>query len=1076
MYKLLDEEHYVENTFLAQVQRLGWKIYRQNKADPEDTREITNFTSGSEPVYGAQTKFRDSFREVILEDELKRAIKKINPWIEEDQINEVVRRITTPTANSMLEANREIHDLLLENTSVSENRHTGEKSPTVRFIDFETPENNSFIAISQFKVNIPGTEKHIVPDIILFVNGLPLIVIECKSPATTDPITEAITQLMRYSNRRGVKEGNEKLFWFNLFTIATSNQVAKHGSITSEYEHFVEWKDPYPYSLSDISQDRNITSQQVLIQGMLTKENLLDVLHTFTVFKEGSKGNIIKIVARYQQFRAVKKIVKRIEEGKSPEERGGIVWHTQGSGKSLTMMFTVRAMYHDPELSKFKVVFVTDRKDLEKQLRDTSKSVGFTVNLARTINKLQTLLSTDTPDLVMGMIHKFQERELKRELPLLNESPNILIMIDEAHRTQYKFLGANLKKALPNAIRIAFTGTPIEKTEKTFGHYIDKYSIRQSVEDEVTVEIVYEGRTHSAEISDEEAANKRFEDVFSAVDSEQKVKIMGRYTWRAYLEDENVIRDKAKDMIEHYVRHVFPNGFKAQVVTVSRLAAISYKKALEEALAEKIDELKSDNRDSKVDIERLEKLNVGVVISGTPNDTSEYLPYTDTNRHDKIIRSFKLPFDKISSEQREIKGDVGILVVQSMLITGFDAEIEQVMYLDNVLKEHTLLQAIARVNRVYKNKRCGFVVDYVGVLKRLKEALSIYANEDIEEITQVIVDKSKSIDELKFIHNLISDFFKEYDIGDNWREDIEECVDLLVDEETRNEFIALVRRFNSVMDKVLPDPEALKYVTDLKVINFIKQSARNRYRDDKLSITDASRKIREIVEQYLISNGVNPKIDPLPLLSDKFLADVNRKKSGRARAEEVKYAIIEHIERHYDEDPEFYERFSDKLKQILEQYKENWDILAIEYGKIIEEMKKGREAEETFGFNPKKEMPFFGLLKNEIYGKTPIEKLENKDIYFLVSLTKDATEIIKRETKLVDFWENYTKQKRLRSFIISRLLNSISSVSKEAPSHYLVKDKERSGPYITSHDKGLFSKRNEIAQKMMELAYHVYGG
>ena len=1065
MYNLLDEEHYVENPFLAQLQRVGWKIYRQKKADPEDTKELTKFTSGSEQVYGAQTKLRDSFREVILEDELKRAIKKINPWIEEDQINEVVRRITTPTANSMLEANREIHDLLLENTSVSENRQTGEKSPTVRSIDFETPKNNFFIAISQFKVNIPGTEKHIVPDIVLFVNGLPLIVIECKSPAITDPITEAITQLMRYSNRRGVKEGNEKLFWFNLFTIATSNQVAKHGSITSEYEHFVEWKDPYPYSLSDISPDRNITSQQVLIQGMLTKEIFLDILHTFTVFKEGSKGNIIKIVARYQQFRAVKKIVKRIEEGKSPEERGGIVWHTQGSGKSLTMMFTVRAMYHDPELSKFKVVFVTDRKDLEKQLRDTSKGVGFTVNLAGNISKLQSLLRTDTPDLVMGMIHKFQERELKRELPLLNESPNILIMIDEAHRTQYKFLGANLKKALPNAIRIAFTCTPIEKTEKTFGYYIDKYSIRQSVEDGVTVEIVYEGRTHSAEISDEEAANKRFEDVFSAVDSEQKVKIMGRYTWRAYLEDENVIRDKAKDMIDHYVRHVFPNGFKAQVVAVSRLAAIRYKKALEEALTEKIEELKSDKRDNNVDIERLENLNVGVVISGAPNDTSEYQPYTDPNMHDTIIRSFKLPFDKTG--EREIKGDVGILVVQSMLITGFDAEIEQVMYLDNVLKEHTLLQAIARVNRVYKNKSCGFVVDYVGVLKRLKEALSIYANDDIEEITQVIVDKSKSIDELKFIHNLISDFFKEYDIGDNWREDIEDCVDLLVDEETRNEFIALVRRFNSVMDKVLPDPEALKYATDLKIINFIKQSARNRYRDDKLSITDASRKIREIVEQYLISKGVNPKIDPFPLLSDKFLADVKRKKSGRARAEEVKYAIIEHIEKHYDTDPEFYERFSDKLKQILEQYKENWDILAIEYGKIIEEMKKGREEEETFGFNPKKEMPFFGLLKNEIYGKTPIEKLENKDIYFLVSLTKDATEIIKRETKLVDFWENYTKQKRLRSFIISRLLNSISSVSKQTSSHYLVK--ERSQPYLAS-----FSKRNEIAQKLMELAYHVY--
>ena len=422
---------------------------------------------------------------------------------------------------------------------------------------------------------------------MLFVNGLPLVVVECKSPAIADPIAEAITQLMRYSNRRGVKEGNEKLFWYNLFTIATSNQVAKYGTITAEYEHFVEWKDPYPYTLSDINSRGNITSQQVLIQGMLTRSNLLDILHTFTVFKEDPKSGVVKIVARYQQFRAVKKIIKRLEEGKTPEERGGIVWHTQGSGKSMTMMFTVREMYHHPEFRNFKIVFITDRKNLEKQLRETSKSVGFTVHLAGSVKELQELLKTDTPDLVMGMIHKFQERELEVEFPELNKSPNILIMIDEAHRTQYKLLGANLKKALPNAIRIAYTGTPIAKTEMTFGEYIDKYSIKRAVEDGVTVEIVYEGRVHSAELSDEEAANTKFEDVFYMLDAEQKTKIMGRYTWRAYLEDEDVIRDKAKDMIDHYVTHIFPNGFKAQVVAVSRHAAIRYKKALEEALKEK---------------------------------------------------------------------------------------------------------------------------------------------------------------------------------------------------------------------------------------------------------------------------------------------------------------------------------------------------------------------------------------------------------------------------------------------------------------------------------------------------------
>lgn len=1071
MYAKLDEEHYVENPFLAHLQRIGWKIYRQNKDNPEDVREIISFDSNGEPVYGNSVKFRESFKGVILEDELKASIKRINPWIEDDQISQVVRRISTPQANSLLEANREIHDLLLENTSVSENKKTGERSPTVRYIDFQNPENNSFIAISQFKVNIPGTEKHIIPDIVLFVNGLPLVVVECKSPAIADPVNEAITQLMRYANRRGIREGNEKLFWYNLFMIATSNQVAKLGTITSEYEHFNEWKDPYPYTLSDISEKSIVTSQELLVQGTLTKSNLLDILRIFTLFVEDSKGTgLIKIAPRYQQFRTVKKIINKIKEGKTPEEKGGIVWHTQGSGKSLTMMQTVRAIYRDPDLSDFKIVFITDREQLEKQLKETSKSVGYTIHHADSIEKLKEFLRTNTPDLVMAMIHKFQERELGEEFPLLNNSDKILVMIDEAHRTQYNILGANLRKALPNSIKIAFTGTPIEKTELTFGDYIDKYTISQSVKDGVTVEIVYEGRTHSAEISDEDAANAKFEDVFHAVDERQKRQIMGRYTWRAYLEDENVIRDKAKDMIEHYITHVFPNGFKAQVVAVSRLAAIRYKEKLENALKEKIAELEKNNP-YNLDIDTLKRLKVAVIISGAPNDDPQIYKreYTDVNEHDRNIKSFKMPFDK-TDEQSGINGDVGIIVVNEMLITGFDAPIEQVLYLDNVLKEHRLLQAIARVNRVYKNKYCGFVVDYVGVLKHLKEALAIYADEDIEEISQVVVNKARSKDELRYTHSQIEDFFKKFQI-DNWRENVEECIDLLVDEKIRDEFINIVRAFNRALDKVLPDPEALKYTTDLKIINFIKESARQRYRDDKLSIKDASKKIREIVEEYLVSKGIDPKIPPIPLLSEDFIPK-SRQKTSKARAEELEYAIIEHIEKHFEEDPELYERFSDRLKKILEEYKENWDLLAQELESLRGEIKKGRDAEKNFGFDPKKEMPFFGLLKQMILGKEPIENYDENQINFLVTLTQDILSIIKGEITSVDFWENYSKQKKLKSFIIAHLLKQ-SAPSKQTRTQSVA---EETHPYLTKNEVNLFNKRNEIAQRLLELAYHIYGG
>jgi type I restriction enzyme R subunit len=1041
----LDEEHEVENPFLAQLKRLGWEIYRQNKEDPEDTKEIIGFNKDLEPIYGTTKKFRTSFREVILEDVLRQSIKRINPWIEEDQIDYVVRRLKEPQANSLFEANREIHELLLENIPVSENRKTGERSPSVYIIDFKNPENNSFIAISQFKVNIPGTEKHIVPDIVLFVNGLPLVVVECKSPSRADPIGEAIEQIFRYSNRRGEKEGNEKLFWYNLFSVATARYTAKYGTITSDYEHFVEWKDPYPYSLSDIDPTATtITSQQVLVQGMLNKNTLIELLHTFTIFKDN-----VKIVPRYQQYRAVKKIIERIKNGKTPEEKGGIVWHTQGSGKSLTMMYVVRAMFHDEELRKYKIVFITDRKDLERQLESVSKGVGFTVHVAKSVEHLKELLRTNTPDLVMGLVHKFQERELKAPFPVLNESPHILVMIDEAHRSQYKLLGANLRRALPNSVKIAFTGTPIEKTEKTFGDYIDKYSIRQAVEDGVTVEIVYEGRVHGAEISDEESANRKFEDVFKEISEDERRLILGKYTWRAYLEAEQVIRDKAKDMIEHYITHVFPNGLKAQVVAVSRLAAIRYKHALELALKEKIKEL--EEKGTNLDLETLKRLKVAVVISASPNDDPNIYKkeYTDENEHKKNIASFKLPFGAVT--QDGLTGDVGILVVNNMLITGFDAPIEQVMYLDNILKGHNLLQAIARVNRVYnKNKTCGFVVDYVGVLKHLEEALAIYASEDIQEITQVVKNKSKSLDDLKDSHRAIEEFFKKHGIS-NWRQDIDECVDLLVDEKIKDEFINLFRRFSRALDAVLPDPRALRYVSDLKILGYIKESARNRYRDDKLSLKDASKKIREIVEEHLLSQGIDPKVPPTPLFDDAFLEKL-KAKPLKAKAQELEYAILEHIEKHYEEDPEFYERFSDRLKRILEEYRENWEEIVRELEKLREDMKKGREAENTFGLDPKKEMPFFGVLKMSLFGKEPIENLREEDIGLLLDLTKDVLSILEREITMEDFWDNYNKIKRVKGYIMNNVL--------------LPKGAQR---------KLLKEKRSEIAQRIMELAYHIFG-
>lgn len=1021
----LTELQQVEEPFLRQLEGLGWRILRGDKYDPASTE-------------------RENFHQVIIEGELRIALRQINPWLEDDQIDELIRRIQAPTSTQLLKANEEILGLLLEGQSVSENRQTREGHPNARYLDFSYRANNRFLAVSQFKVKIPGTEKHIIPDIVLFVNGLPLVVVECKSPVITDPLGESIEQLKRYANQRGMVEGNEKLFWFNQFRVATYRQKCHYASLTGEFDDFIEWKDPYPHTITEIDTEggETVNSQQILVQGMLNRETLLDLVHTYTVFGTDSKGNTIKIIPRYQQYRTARKIVERLKIKTDPKERGGIVWHTQGSGKSLTMMFVARAVYHDSSLSKFKVVFITDRTDLQKQLGDTAGSVGYSLKPAASVSDLRKLLRTKTPDLILGMIHKFQDDKWNQSFPELNDSPDILVMIDEAHRSQYKLLGANLQVGLPNATRIAFSGTPIERTEREFGDYIDKYTMRQSLEDGVTVQIVYEGRAHKGEITDREAMNKRFEDVFAQFGRQERQLILGRYTLKAYLEENDTIRDKAKDMFEHYFSNVFPNRFKAQVVAYTRLAAIRYKNALEVARENKVNELVAQN--AKVeDIEQLRQMRIEVIISGSNNDTAEYKPHTDDKKHDNAVESFKLPFDK--ENDHGVKGDVGILVVCDMLITGFDAPIEQVMYLDNIIRDHNLLQAIARVNRVSAKKEHGFVVDYVGIAHHLREALAAYDERDINDILEVVQHHAADLDTLKYQHGLLKNFFAQYGVENS--NDIDACVDVLADEEIRDDFIALTRAFNKAMDRVLPDPAALKFAGDLKLMAFIRESARNRYRDEKLSIKDASRKIREIVDEYLVSKGVDPKIPPLEIFSPEFAARIKTRKSARANAEEITHAIRQHITESYETDPEFFDRLGEKLERVLAEYRDNWEKLLKELEGVLDTMKKGRENENNYGFNPKTELPFLALLKRELYGKIDLGAIPETERDTLIATTADVVEVLRRETQQqVDFWENYPAQKRVRAYILNQILQAFRG------------------------NKEFVKNRNQVVEKILELA------
>jgi type I restriction enzyme R subunit len=1040
----LDEYSHVEKPFLEQLTDLGWDVLElQMQQQPGQS-------------------FRTSFSEVVLKPKLREALVKINPFLTDAQVDELERKITTFQKSSLLENNQQVLHYLLENTTVSKNEQTGEPSPTVRFIDFDNLENNSFTAISQFKVLVTGTDHHIIPDMVLFVNGLPLVVVEAKSSKVKEPIPEAIDQLMRYSEQRGdTGEGNKELFFYNQILVTTCRTEAKFGTITTQIEkHFYRWTDPYPKTLNDLVHGKSSPNdQQRLVAGMLHPRNLLDIVRVFTVFATNDKGQKIKIVGRYQQFRATKIATQRLIDGKNPIERGGIIWHTQGSGKSLTMMFMVREMKLRPELMSWKIIFVTDRTQLEEQLSETGQSIGFTIKSANYINpkkptngkSLKELLSNDNSDLVMAMIHKFQENGDLTGLeifPKLNKSSNILVMTDEAHRSQYSLLAANLDRAMPNATSIGFTGTPTSKTEKKYKDYIDKYTMRQAIDDGVTLEIVYEGFTHNAEVEDEKGMDDKFADVFSDYQLTERLQILEYGSRDAYLNNINTIREKAKSMVNHYVEHIFSGGFKAQIVANSRIAAVCYKAAIDEAIKNKIAELKVNNP-MLVSLEVLQTLETAVIISGSNNDALEIKAYTNKDYHKKSIKRFKLPFGSKDEEDKNINGKVGIVIVNNMLLTGFDAPIEQVMYLDRVIVAHNLLQAIARVNRVgLEGKDKGFVVDYVGVGHHLKEAIEYYDEigaavdkKEVSGILSCISNDEAELRELIKAHQDIWNFLKVNGLED--LSDSDAFFDVFYDEDIRFDYIKLYNKLTSCFNNVLPRKEALEYFNDWKAFTEINALANKHFRDGRLSMKGIPPKLRSIADEYLISKGIEQQVAPISIIADDFLDKLKTKKRTKTKAAAVEHAIRHFIDLNIDEDPELFASFAKALEEILQNSKGNWKVIYEELEKLREKI-RNREKEETYGLDLKKQMPFFRIFKAELFAN---RDLTEDEIARNVNLTQHIFNLVATEIKLTGFWDSTPAQLKLKAEIQRMLL---SSEFEDLPK--------------------IITKRNEIISRIMELA------
>ncbi len=864
---------------------------------------------------------RESWRDVVLVKRLGAALKRLNPWISDDNISKAIRAVTSVNAASLIEASEKLHTILTYGVSLEQDLGDGKKGQTVRFLEFDSADptaTNEFIVTRQFRVQ--GAKKNIRPDVVVLVNGIPIAVIENKSPTLGEGWkAEALDQFCRYQELEGrYRElGAPKLFEPVQFLVATCGQAACYGTVTTPHRFYADWKSVWPSNTAELAKrlGHEPSPQEILFEGMFTPGHLLDLIRNFVVFeRDAATGKTIRKVCRYQQLATVNKAIARARSAKDPVQRGGVVWHTQGSGKSLTMLWLATKLRRDPAHDNPTIVIVTDRTDLDDQITKTFRACGFpNPEQAASVRDLRALLSGPTGKTILTTVQKFQELQertddggrgkAREEFPLLSEASNIFVLADEAHRTQYGGLAANMRKALPNACLFGFTGTPIDKRDRstlsTFGSYIDTYTIDQAVADGATVPIFYEGRLAELRILGN-TLDAVFDRVFADRSDEEREAIKKKYgTEAAIAGAPKRVEAISLDVIDHFMKYIRPNGFKAQIVACSREVACLYK-------------------------ETLDKLNApqsAVIISGTNKDDERLVRHHTTEDERKVLI------------ERFLKKDdpLQILIVCDMLLTGFDAPVEQVMYLDSPLREHTLLQAIARVNRTADGKSYGLIVDYWGISEALQEALAIFVP---SEIQGAMTPKADELPRLQTRHAAAMRVF----VRVKDKDDLDVCVAVLEPEDVRAEFDLAFRRFAQSLDMMLPDPRALPYNADMRWLGKIRAAAAARYRDDKLDISDCGGKVRELIEDAVIAEGIQILVKQVSLFTPEFEDKLKALRTDEARASEMEHAIKKEIHVRLDENPVFYQSLRERLEQIVADRKAK-RIDAAEQLKLFEAIK-----------------------------------------------------------------------------------------------------------------------------------------
>lgn len=898
---------------------------------------------------------RGSLYRVLLNDILQETLQKLNSYeykgktyrFSDKNIVQAIKDLDEPLTNGLVKTNEQIYDYLMLGRSYQEDLEDGSKrSFNLQYIDWETLQNNSFQVSEEFSVERENGETA-RPDIVLFVNGIPFGVIECKKSSVA--VEEAISQNIR--NQK--KEYIPQLFKFVQIILATNRNEAKYATCGTHKKFWSVWKDTNPLNkeedsvwlkskLNKLVTGRIPTKQDRHIISLFDKKRLLEFTRFFILYDKNEKK-----IARYQQYFAIKALQRTVVKSSSSGNRqGGVIWHTQGSGKSITMIMFAKAILANKSISDPKVIVVTDRINLDKQIRDNFSHTRMNPARAMSGNHLISLIQDENKNIITTLIHKFALASTKK---VINQSQNIFVLIDESHRSQYNLLHNNMKDVLPNACYIGFTGTPLMKSDlkntmRKFGSNkpIHQYTILDGVKDQTIVQLLYEGKMIEQTVN-KSAIDNRLEIITRNLNKVQKDEVLKKWSrFEKIASSSQRINLIAYDINEHFSKSfkVAGNQFKAMLATYSKAEAVEYYRAFED----------------------LGDLKTAVVIS--PPDQREGHEDTTKKSKMKVHKFWDEMMEKYSGAddyESSIKDDfvngdkLDLVIVVDKLLTGFDAPRATVLYIDKPMKEHTLLQAIARVNRLFEGKDYGYVIDYRGLLVELDEALDMYSGEALKdfenaEIKGALFDVKKVIGDLKEAHAQLWDFFKPLKRND----DLEKLELRLEEDKTRNEFYDILSIYSRNVAIAIASEaiyfemgreQIVFYKSELRFFQELRRSVKLRF-SDGIDHQEYEAKMQKLIDNYIAAEKVIRITKPVDILDKEgFESELKRLRTPRARADAIRTRLSKSITKKMDENPSYYKKFSERIEEILKKYKAG-RINELEYfagmKKVMQDYRSGR--------------------------------------------------------------------------------------------------------------------------------------